>query len=377
MRAEYLIDHMVENNKPVIRSHITDSIFFGDGYGTEEEKKIFSDFNRLQRWMDVEIALAKSQAELNIIPEKAAKEIEKKGKIAYLNMEYIQQQMQKTKHSLIPLLKSWQSIIGSEFGEYLHFGATTQDIQDTAQVLEIREVIGIIERDLKDIIQILAKLCKQYSTLVMVGRTHSKHAMPITLGLKIAVWIDECTRNYDRLMQCKKTVLVSQLFGGVGSMAAFQKKGLLLLKNFSKRLKLEQPNTCWHSARDRFVEYLSVLALITGSLGKIANEIIQLSKDEIGELDEPFYEGQIGSTTMPHKKNPEICERIFTLAKLVKGHASLSFDSLVAEHERDYRAIRLEWVTLTDASLYTCCALKLMKSVCQELVVHKKNIRRN
>lgn len=358
-------------------SHITDSEYFGNGFSTHDVREIFSDKKRLQRWLDVEVALSESQAELGMIPETTAKELAKTARLEYLDTDYIKQQSKITKHSLVPLLRAWQKTMSKNNAQYVHFGATTQDIQDTAQVLELKDVMIIIEHDLKEVISSLTHLASKYRSLVMVGRTHAQHAMPITLGVKISTWLDECMRNYTRLQNCKSTLLVSQLFGGVGTMASFKDNGIQLLKLFSKKLGLHAPDTCWHSARDRFVEFTSTLVMITGTLGKIANEIIQLSKNEIGELSEPFHAGQIGSSTMPHKRNPEECERIYLLSKLVKQSASLGFETLITEHERDYRAIRLEWITLTDASAYTCCAFELIKPILKNLVVHEEKMTEN
>jgi adenylosuccinate lyase len=173
------------------------------------------------------------------------------------------------------------------------------------------------------------------------------------------------------------SVPVSQLFGGVGTMAAFGGQGSELLNRFSARLDLAAPLCAWHTARDRLAELLSTMAIVAGTLGKIANEICQLARDEIGELEEPFHMGKIGSTTMPHKRNPELCEQVVVLARLVRNNAALGFETLINEHERDYRAIRLEWAAFTDASLYVCGALSLMKSILANLIVHEEKIRQN
>ena len=339
--------HTIEKNDEISGAHIIDSPLFGDGYSTAESKAIFTDKARLSRWMAVEVALAESQAELGIIPQEAAKAIALSNDIHDIDLEKVRLEFNKTKHSLLPLLKVWQQLLSPEHAQYLHFGATTQDIQDTAQVLELREVIVIIERDLKSLIHVLTSLVDENRILVMAGRTHAQHALPMTLGLKIAAWLDECMRHFTRLSECKNKLLVSQLFGGVGSMAGLGDQARELLSVFSAKLGLQEPSSCWHSARDRFVEYLAVVGLIGGTLGKIANEVIQLSKDEIAELAEPFLEGQVGSSVMPHKRNPEICERICALATLIKSNVGVGFDSLMAEHERDYRSIRLEWVSVS------------------------------
>ncbi len=359
-----------------LRSHILDSRFYSSGYTTDEARRIFCDLRRLQRWLEVETALAKVQADLGIIPAAAAQYLQKTANLKLLDVTKIQEDIVATGHSLIPLLSAWQSISGDS-GQYIHYGATTQDIQDTAQVLEIRDVFVIIERDLTALTGSLIALADTYKGLVMIGRTHGQPALPTTLGLKIGVWLDELLRSAARLMDCKKRILVSQLFGGVGTMAAFGEKGIVLLEKFSALLDLGSPLAAWHSSRDRFAEYLSAIAILGGCLGKIGNEISQLSRAEIRELEEPFHFGKIGSTTMPHKRNPELCEQVVVLAKLIKSNADLGFEALINEHERDYRSIRLEWVSITEASLFLCGALALMKKIINDLIVHKDRIEQN
>ncbi len=360
-----------------LRSHIVDSQFYSSGYTTKEARRIFCDKYRYQRWLEVEAALASVQADLGIIPEWAATAINEKAHIRYLDMQAIQEGIKKTSHSLLPLLEALRQACEGDAGQFIHFGATTQDIQDTAQVLEIRDVLDIVERDLRSIVLLIADLAEQYKDLVTIGRTHAQHALPMTLGLKMAVWLDEVWRNYERLIACKERVLVSQLFGGVGTMDAFAKKGLELLAQFSDRLGLQAPLTAWHASRDRSAEFLSTMAMISGTLGKIADEIRCLARSETGELEEPFQMGKVGSSTMPHKRNPEMCEQVVVLARLIKANAGLGFEAMINEHERDYRTVRLEWVTITDTSLFVCGLLSLMKAILKDLTVHEPTIRQN
>lgn len=361
----------------VLKSQIIDSEFFGEDYCTEESKEIFSDIRRMQRWLDIEKALLKSQKVLGLIPKEAADELIAAGNLNNFDLEKIKNDIKVTKHSLIPLLNAWQRVVSTEASQYIHYGPTTQDIEDTAQMLEVKDILKIVKRDLKSMIDILTDLSRENQNVAIVGRTHAQNALPMSLGLKFAEWLDENIRNYRRVVHCEKNLLVSQLFGGVGTMASFQGSGYELLKVFSKELGLGVPNVAWHNTRDRFVELLSVLALITGNFAKIANEIIQLNKNGIEELSEPFSNGQIGSSTMPHKRNPEKCEHIVTLAKLVKGNTNLNFDTLESEHERDYRSLRLEWVTISDTCMYTCCALKSIKEVLSGLIINHENINKN
>ncbi|XOF34133.1 MAG: adenylosuccinate lyase family protein [Candidatus Electrothrix sp. YB6] len=358
-------------------SHIVDSRFYSGGYTTLEARRVFCDLRRYQHWLDVEAALALAQAELDIIPRSAAKNIQQNARICQLDLEAIRQGLQVTNHSLMPLLEALRTICDKEAGQFIHFGATTQDIQDTAQVLELRNVLAIVERDLHRITDLLIRRTQQYRNLVTIGRTHCQHALPTTMGLKMAGWLDEVWRSVERLEQVKERLLVSQLFGGVGTMDAFGEKALPLLEKFSARLELAVPNVAWHASRDRFAEFLSLLALICGSLARIADEIRCLARNEIHEMEEPFHMGKIGSSTMPHKRNPELCEQVVVLSKLVTSNVSLGYEGLICEHERDYRSVRLEWAALTDSSLYTCGLLDLMKHILVDMMVHEDTVRRN
>ena len=338
---------------------------------------IFCDLHRYQRWLDVEVALAQTQADLGIIPTQAARVIKDCAKINKLDLDLIEHELRITGHSLMPLLTALHQACGDEAGRFIHFGATTQDIQDTAQILEIRDVLTIVERDLFQIIGHVVDLCEKYMDLVTIGRTHNQHALPTTMGLKMAVWLDELWRHAQRLEQIKKRVLVSQLFGGVGTMDGFGDQALELLHNFSARLGLRVPRLAWHSSRDRITEYLTLMAMIAGTCAGIAEEIRCLARNEINEMTEPFQPGKIGSSTMPHKRNPEMCEQVVVLSRLITSRVSPAFEGQINEHERDYRAVRLEWVTITDTSLYICGLLGLTRTILDGLVVHEDRIRRN
>ncbi|UCD87307.1 MAG: adenylosuccinate lyase family protein, partial [Desulfobacterales bacterium] len=360
-----------------LHSHIVDSQFYSSSYTTEEARKIFCDKYRYQRWIEIEAALASAQAELGIIPEWAAEALNEKVHLRNLDLDAVQNGIQKTSHSLLPLLAAWQEVCEQAAGQFIHFGATTQDIQDTAQVLEIRDVLAIVDRDLRAITQLVMELAERHIDVVTIGRTHTQHALPMTLGLKMGVWLDEVWRDYERLIACKDQLLVSQLFGGVGTMDAFVEKGLELLTRFSEKLGLKAPLTAWHASRDRSAEFLSTMAIISGTLARIADEIRSLARSETGELEEPFQMGKVGSSTMPHKRNPEMCEHVVVLARLIKANAGLGFEAMINEHERDYRAVRLEWVTVTDTSLFVCGLLSLMKAILKDLIVHEHRIRQN
>lgn len=359
------------------RGHIVDSQFYRAGYTTEEARRIFCDKYRYQRWIDIEAALASIQADLGMIPDSAAAAINKKANIRYLDLTAIQEGIKKTSHSLLPLLEAWRRTCSGSAGQFIHFGATTQDIQDTAQVLEVRDVLDIVDRDLRAVCQQVLDLAEKYQDLVTIGRTHTQHALSMTLGLKMAVWLDELWRHLERLTVCRKRILVSQLFGGVGTMDAFGKKGIELLSRFSDKMGLAAPLCAWHTSRDRGAEFLATMAIIAGTCAKMADEIRSLARSETGELEEPFQMGKIGSSTMPHKRNPEMCEQVVVLARLIKANAGLGFEAMINEHERDYRAVRLEWVTITDSSLFICGLFSLMKAILKDLIVHEDRIQKN
>lgn len=357
-------------------AHITDSRFYRSRYATEESRAIFCDLCRYERWLFVEAALALSGAELGIIPEWAAEEIARKAHLEHIDLEEVERDLTRTGHSLVPLIRALERACDGGAGEFVHYGATTQDIQDTAQSLELHEVLHLVERDLGAILAGLVELARCHRDTLMVGRTHSQQALPMTFGLKVAVWIDELLRDLERVTECRERVLVAQLFGGVGTMEGFGERGIELLDRFADRLGLAAPRVAWHVARDRVAEFLSTLAIVTGTLARIANEIRSLARSEVREVEPGFRPGKVGSSTMPHKRNPEGAEQVVVLARLVKAQAMLGFEGLIAEHERDSRSLRLEWVTVTDASLHACAALAITKEILSDLVVRESTMRK-
>ncbi len=359
------------------RSHIIDSRFYSGGYSTPESRRIFCDLYRYQRWLDVEVALAESEAELDLIPPEAASDIRKTARINLLDLNFIKEQLALTSHSLMPLLGALSKVCPEKSRRYIHYGATTQDIQDTAQSMEIRDVLDIIERDTALIVSRLADLVQSYEDMVTIGRSHTQHALPMTMGLKIAGWLDELLRSVERFQEVRSRVIVSQLFGGVGTMDAFGERGFEVLELFSDRLGLEAPAASWHASRDRIAEFLNTLAVAAGTFARMADEIRCLARNETGEMEEPFHSGKIGSSTMPHKRNPELCEQVVVLSRLIKANAVTGMDGLVNEHERDYRSVRLEWVAVADSSMFFCAILSMMRHILGNLIIHADMVNRN
>jgi adenylosuccinate lyase len=358
------------------RGHITDSRFHGDRYATPTSRRIFCDVCRVQRWLDVEAALALAQAEMGLIPGKAAKEIASAARIDRISLDGFQEGIRRTGHSLVALLHELQSACAGTAGEFVHHGATTQDIQDTGQMLEMRDVLAEVESGLMGVLDRLVPLARANRDTLMVGRTHAQPALPTTFGLKVAGWIDEVLRHVQRLEAMRPRVLVAELFGGVGTMAGFGDRGPELLERFAARLGLAAPGTSWHVARDRVAEYLTTMAMVSATAARIADEVRTLARPEFGELAEIWEPGTIGSSTMPHKRNAlsEACEQAVVLARLARTVAPLGIESMVAEHERDSRGLRLEWVAVADVSHYTLASLAVLQQILGAFTVDRERM---
>ncbi len=350
--------------------HIVDSRFHGGGYANEATRAIFGDRARLQRWLDVEVALTRSQADLGIVPADAADEIERRAVLGRLDLRKVAGGIHRTGHSIVPLLGALRGACEGDAGEWIHYGATTQDIQDTAQSLEMRDVLDVLTELCDGLIGRLADGSREHRHQLMVARTHSVPALPTTFGLKMAGWLDELTRQRERITQARPRLLAAQLFGGVGTMAALGDHAVELLECFAARLGLSAPATAWHVSRDRIAEYVHLLAMFAATTARIADEIRTLNRREIGEVEIGWSAHQVGSSTMPHKRNPEACEQVVALARLAKAQVMLSLDAMVLEHERDYRGTRLEWCAVTDVSHYTVAAASMLDDVLDGLTIH-------
>jgi adenylosuccinate lyase len=346
-------------------------------FSTDEVRAMFSDRNRVQKWYDFEAALALEQAELGIIPREAAQEIARNANVANVDIESIAAEIRRIKHPLVPALKAVEQRCKSGYGEYIHFGPTTQDVLDTGTVLQIRDAHQIYLRDMKGIGQALARLAETHRATPMVGRSHGVQALPITFGHKAAIWLSEMGRNYQRMRELEKRVFVGGMVGAVGTQASFGPKAPELEQRVMKRLGLGVADINWQPARDRFAEYVSVLGIIAGTLGKIANEIVTLEHTEIGELYEPFSEGKVGSSTMPHKRNPSTCEAVVANSRAIRYNVSFMLECMVIEHERDGSAWRGEWKALPESCLMIGGMLAMMKYVLQGLGVGVGEMREN
>jgi len=358
-------------------AYVIDSQLFGNQFSTPSLRAIFSDESTVQRWLDVEAALAKVQGEMGIIPVSAADEIRRKARVELIDLQALSAEMARTSHPIVPLLRAMKQVCEGDSGEYIHWGATTQDIIDTGTMLQIRDALVEIERDQQRLLQGVLGLARRHRDTTMVGRSHGQHALPITFGFKAAVWGDEIARNVERIAQMKERVLVGQFSGAVGTLAALGKDGLAVQEKLFDELGLRCPNIAWHVARDRISELVTTLAITTSTIGKIAHEIYCLQKTETAELEEPFETGKVGSSTMPHKRNPPTCETIVAISRIVRGTVPLALEASVTEHERDKIGLQTEREFISKVCCMTAAAVAKLCAVIEGLSVRQENMERN
>ncbi len=346
-------------------------------YYSDDMKKVFDEETKLQTWLDVESALAKAQAKLGNIPRKAAVKIVKKANIKYVKLKRVKQIDKQIHHDLMAMVKALTEVCGSD-GKYVHYGSTSYDIEDTALALQLRGAIEIIEKDLKALKKVLVGLTKRYKKVVCIGRTHGQHAVPTTYGLKFANWLCEVQRGTDRLEQVKKRILVGKMTGAVGTQATFGKNARELQRLVMKDLGLESVMVSTQVVqRDRHAELVFALALIGSTMEKIAKEIRNLQRTEIAEVLEKFGEKQVGSSTMPHKRNPWKSENVCSLARVLKSHVSIALDNNPLEHERDLTNSANERIIFPESFMLLDFMLRRLTGILENLELHPENIRRN
>lgn len=300
-----------------------------------EVELLFSRDGRFERWLTVEAALAKAQAELGIIPGHIAQDIVAAAHVEKLELSRYDELYAKTGHPMVSMLRLLEAAAGPESGQYIHLGATTQDVMDCAMILAFQRMFELTRAKLVSIQQSVLNLCEAYADTPMMGRTHNVQALPITFGYKAAVWADELERCIQRLDESRERILVIQMSGAVGSMVSFGKNGSAIQTSMARELGLSVPNVCWHVSRDRLAEFTGQLALIGGCLGRIAQEVYLLMGSEIGELAEPWSDGTVGSSTMPHKINPTSTQHMMSLARDIRYHNAAVLEMMWVDHERN------------------------------------------
>ncbi len=358
-------------------SHVIDSAIFKDMYGTDELRQVFSDENLLQCWLDVEAALARAEAAVGLIPPEAAAEISRQARVELLDVAALKQGIDDTTHELVPLVRQLAALCEGEAGRYVHWGATTQDITDTGLVLQVKAAHAIIGRDLQALADSLQALARRERDTIMPGRTHGQHTPPITFGFKVAIWLAEVRRHISRLEECAPRLLVGQLAGAAGTLASLGGQGLEIQQRLMAELGLGVPEIGWHPARDGLAEFVSVLAMVATTMSKIAHEIILLQKSEVAELEEPYQRGKVGSSTMPHKRNPMMCEGIMAEARIVRGVLTTLLMAMESEHERDWSTVHIEWACVPEAAILTGGAVAHTLRVIEGLNVYRERMRAN
>lgn len=348
-------------------------------YGREEMKKVFSKENKTDKLLKVEAALARAHAELGNIPEDAAEKITEKATTEIIDWEEVERvEKEETKHDIMALVK----VLGRECGEaekYIHLGATSNDVIDTGMALQLKEALEIIEEDLLKLKDVLSERAEEHKDTVMIGRTHAQHAIPMTFGLKMAVYASEIDRHLERLREAKERVLVGKMSGAVGTGAAFGDDAKEIQELVMDDLGLNVAGATGQIVgRDRYAEFISLAANISSSLQKFSTEVRNLQRPELMEAAESFEtEKQVGSSTMAHKKNPILAENICGLAKTLRGFINPTYQNNILWHERDLTNSSSERITLSHVLVLLDDIMNKSAKVFKNLEVFPENMREN
>ena len=347
-------------------------------YGTPEMLKIFEEETRIQKLLDVEAALALAHAEVGNIPWRDAEKIASMASTKYVKVERVKAIEKEIKHDIASLVRALSEVSGTS-GAYVHLGATSYDIVDTANALQLKGAIDLIEKKLEELKVVLQKQAGRHRETVMIGRTHGQHALPITLGFKFAVWGYEVNRHIERLNECKKRVLVGKISGAVGTQAGLGEHAEQIQNLVTKRLGLRPAEISTQIAqRDRYAELACIYAMIASTLENFATEIRELQRPEIGELFEAFEASkQVGSSTMPHKQNPETCERVCGLARIVRSLSAPALEDMVTWEERDLTQSSAERFIFPESNILLDYMLSLMCNIIANLRVDKERMLQN
>ncbi len=348
-------------------------------YGTEEMRKVWDNKNKLQKMLEVEAALAEAEASLNLIPDESASEIKRKASTKYVTPERVAEIERETNHDIVSIVKALAEVCDNGAGEYVHFGATSNDIIDTAQSMLFKESILILREKLVKLTKILLQMADDHKKTVCIGRTHGQHALPTTYGMKFALWADELHRQIERLDECEGRLCVGMMTGAVGTTAALGSDGLAVHRKLSEILDLK-PVLISNQVvqRDNHAEFIMDLANTTSTLDKMALEIRNLQRTEIKEIGESFDpEKQVGSSTMPHKMNPITAERICGISRIIRAYVTPALENNPLWHERDLTNSSCERIMFPESCILTDYLLKLSIKLFKNLVFYPENIEKN
>ena len=340
-------------------------------------RKLYSQESRWQAWLDVEVALARAQEELGIIPKGAAEAIAKGARLELMDRARIDEGFQRTGHTLVPLVWELGRVVGEPHGGWVHWGATTQNITQTGDLLVLRQAHGIFLRQIGEALAAMAELAERGAEMALPGRTHGQHAVPATFGYKVAVWIDELARHVERLEQAAPRIFVAMLGGGAGTFASLGKDGPPVQAGIGKHLGFGTMKVPSRALGDHLAENICILALLASTCAKIGREIYTLMKTELGEVEEPVPPGTVGSSTMPQKRNPKLCQDIIALAADVRTQVPLALEAMQTEHEADRTMTLMMDAAEARACIATGDMLGRLTEVLRGLVLDPERMRRN
>ena len=353
-----------------------DSFYLRDRFGSPAMRAIWDDRAMVQRWLDVEAALALTEAELGLVPRAAAREIARRARVGLVDLRAMKRDFDVTWNPVVPLVDALRRALPPSAARWVHWGATSKNVMDTALALQIKDTYGVVGTELDALAAALARLARRHRDTVMAGRTHGQHALPITFGFKAAVWLDEVMRQGERLQASRPRVLVGEFGGAVGTLAALGRPGLAVQARLMARLGLGLPRIPAKTAGDRFAEFFLVLAMISATLGKIAQNIYNLQTTDVDEAAE-FMEGKVGSSAMPHKLNPVASGSVVLLGRLIRARAGTILDYIHSEGEDDHRQGETAWVFPPEVCLLLGAQLAISRRLLSTLVVKPENMRRN
>ena len=354
-----------------------DSSLLGNFFGSEAMRQVFSDENRIRKYLDFEAALAKVQGRLGIIPPDAATEIAANCVLDRIDLQKLGAQTERLGSPVLGLVQQLAASCKDGLGEYCHWGATTQDVTDTATILQVREALDLVAADLAAMSTSLADLARRHRDTPMAGRSYLQHAVPITFGFKLAALLSAIERHRQRLSELSPRVLVGEFAGAAGTLASLPSGALETQAALMTALGLGQPDIAWHSHRDRIAEVGCFLGLVTGTLAKLATDVKLMMQTEVGEAFEGAAPGRGTSSTMPQKRNPVSCVYIQACASVVRQHVAALLEAMVSDHERATGAWQIEWISLPDAFVLTAGALTHARSLAASLEVDAERMRAN
>lgn len=356
---------------------IIDSSIFGNIFSTAAMRQVWSDENRTAKYLAIEAALARVQGRLGIIPAEAADEIVRNCVLEKIDMEKLAAQTQRIGYPILGVVSQINALCRDKLGEFCHWGATTQDITDTATVLQIREGLDLVDTELTAISSLMASLAKRYRDTPMIGRSNLQQAVPITFGYKMAGLLSAVERHRTRLAELRPRILVGEFAGASGTLASIEVGGLETQAGLMQELGLGHPDIAWHTIRDNIAEVGCFLGLVTGTLGKLSTDVKLMMQTEVGEVYEPYAHGRGSSSTMPQKRNPISSCYIHACTSVVRQHVAALLDANVADHERSTGPWEIEWIVLPEAFCLAAGALAQARFVLEGLEVDEKRMRAN